>query len=254
MKNGFREKLLALNPLTCLYLCACILIEVIVFNNLISSLSCFCLMILISALAGKGIKYFSGVLKPMIVLIAMIFVLQSLMYQGSSEILWQWRFISIKKAGVLYAAKISAMLLNISGSFALLFALTDIKKLVVVFEELGLRPKASYVVLSTFQIIPEMSKRLKLIMDAQSTRGVETDGNIFIRTKAFMPILIPLVISSIVSLEERALMLEARAFSAVATKTRLIEIPDSDMDRLLRKVFVFIPALTLIGRIALWLL
>lgn len=254
MKNGFREKLLGLNPITSLYLCVCILAEVIVFNNLISSLAGFCLMILLSAMAGQSKKYLAGVLKPMSVLILMIFLLQALMYQGNSEILWHWRFISVKKAGVIYASELSAMLLNISGAFALLVTLTNIKKLVLVFEERGFNPKASYVVLSTFQIIPEMSKKLKVIMDAQRTRGVETDGNILIRIKAFLPILIPLVISSIVSLEERALMLEARAFTMDVKKTRLTEILDTKTDRLLRIIFVSIPALTLIGRIAIWLL
>lgn len=254
MKSVFREKLLGLHPITVIYLCACILVEVIVFNNLISSLAGFCMMTVIAATVGKGKKYLTDILKPLSVLIAMIFILQALMYQGNSEILWHWGIIFVKKAGLIYAADLSAMLLNISGAFALIFTLTDIKRIVFVLEERGLSPKASYVVLSTFQIIPEMSKKLKVIMDAQRTRGVETEGNIFIRTKAFLPILIPLVISSIVSLEERALMLEARAFTMEIKKTRLTEIRDSKTDKLLRTVFVSLPILTLMGRIAIWVL
>jgi len=253
MKQSIREVVLGFNPLTYLLFITCILIVVIFVNNIAFSLSCFGSMVLISMMAGKSKKYLTTILKSMVVLILLIFLLQSLMYQGDSAILWQWKFISVKTAGLLYAANISTTLLDISGAFLLLFILTDVKKLVLVLEEHGMSPKAAYVVLSTFQIIPEMSKKSKVIMDAQRSRGVETEGNLLVRAKAFFPMLIPLVLSSIISIEEKALMLEARAFSFNVKKTHLTVIRDTKYDKLLRKFFVASIAVVIVGRIVLWI-
>jgi cobalt/nickel transport system permease protein/energy-coupling factor transport system permease protein len=211
-------------------------------------------MVIVSVIVGKSTKYLLTILKTMFALILLIFLLQSLMYQGNSEILWHMKFISVKKAGLLYAVNLSTMLLDISGTFILLFLLTDIKKIMLVLEEHGLSPKAAYVVISTLQIIPEMRKKLMVIMDAQRSRGVETEGNLFIRATAFFPILIPLVISSIISIEERALMLEARAFSLSVKKTHLAVTSDTKYDKALRNILIIVVTLVIIGRIVTWIL
>jgi len=252
--RGLRNFVLGLYPFTCLLFCACVLAAVIIVNNILFSLASFGLMVLIAAIAGKANKYLSAMLKTMFALILLMFLLQAFMYQGNSEILWQWKFISIKEAGVLHATHLSTTLLDISGSFALLFLLTDMKKLMRVFEEHGMPPKAAYVVLSTLQIIPEMSKRSKVIMDAQRSRGVETEGNLVIRTKAFLPMFIPLVLSSIISIEERALMLEARGFSYDIKKTYLSIPHDTKPDKMLRNIIVLITIGIVVARIALWIL
>ena len=95
---------------------------------------------------------------------------------------------------------------------------------------MGLHPKVTYVIMSTLQLIPEMKKEAGVISDAQKTRGVETEGNIFVRAKAFVPVLIPLVLSSIAKTEERAITLESRAFSSGAKKTRLYNIKKTKND------------------------
>lgn len=254
MKHSVRELVLGFNPLTYLSFSLCILIMVIFVNTIAFSLVCFGLMLLITIIIGTFKKYLMTILKTMFVLILLMFLLQSLMYQGNSEIIWQWKFISIKKEGLLYATSISTTLLDISGTFLLLFMLTDVKKLVLVLEEHGLSPKAAYVVLSTLLIIPEMSKKSKVIMDAQRSRGVETEGNLFVRAKAFFPVLIPLVLSSIISIEERALMLEARAFSFEVKKTHLTVISDTKYDKLLRKIFLVVMLIIFVRRIVLWIL
>jgi energy-coupling factor transporter transmembrane protein EcfT len=101
------------------------------------------------------------------------------------------------------------------------------------------------------QIIPEMSKQAATIMDAQKTRGVETEGNVLVRAKAFLPSLGPLVLSSLSSTEERAITLEARAFSAPVKKTHMFELPKTQRDKAIECGLIFLLILLVAGRLLL---
>ena len=114
-------------------------------------------------------------------------------------------------------------------------------------------PSATYVIMSTVNIIPQMSKKMTVIMDAQRSRGVETESNMFVRAKAFFPTIGPLILNSIVSAEERAITLEARAFSVSGKKTRLHTVADTGTDRALRVVFMIMLAAAVGGRIITWI-
>lgn len=62
---------------------------------------------------------------------------------------------------------------------------------------------------------------MTVIMDSQRARGVETQGNIFVRAKALIPSLVPLVVSAFMSSEERALALESKGFEYECEKPHL---------------------------------
>lgn len=210
-------------------------------------------MVIIASVAGKGKQYLLTILKGLLILVISMFLLQTFLYQGHSQILWQWRFISIKTEGLIYAARLSSTLLDISASFLLIFELTDLRRMMRVFETHGMSPKAAYVVISSFQILPEMNKKSKVIMDAQRSRGVETEGNLFVRAKAFLPMFLPLVLSSIISIEERALMLEARAFSSDVPRTYLTIPEDRRRDKVLRIILVTATAIVILIRVIQWI-
>lgn len=91
-------------------------------------------------------------------------------------------------------------------------------------------------------------------MNAQKARGVETEGNIIVRAKVFIPTIIPLVLSSIAGTEERALTLEARGFSSKIKPTHLedIEKTPADTTAIVLITILFIAAIA--GRIMLWVI
>ena len=45
-------------------------------------------------------------------------------------------------------------------------------------------PSATYVLVSTTNIIPQMSKKMNAILEAQKSRGIETDSNIIVKGEA----------------------------------------------------------------------
>ena len=63
---------------------------------------------------------------------------------------------------------------------------TSPQELVDELEKSGFSPKLGYVINSVFQILPQMMAAKDTIADAQRSRGMETEGNLMVRMKAFL--------------------------------------------------------------------
>ncbi|GAA0485786.1 energy-coupling factor transporter transmembrane component T [Salinibacillus aidingensis] len=209
------------------------------------------LCILIAFFAGKAKELVNLVVKGLLVLVLFIFIIQSVIAPGE-EIFWSWGIISIKQEGVMRSLSLTSKIIAIASAFLLFFRITPVKDISQALERIGMSPKFSYAIIATFQFIPEISNRSKVIMEAQKSRGVETEGNLLTRAKAFIPVLGPLVLSSITSTEERAIALETRAFSAIGKKTSLNELTKRRIDYIIQVAMVILLTILLIGRIWLW--
>ena len=193
------------------------------------SYSIFFVCALIALISGKLKGYLLITVNSLGILIFFMFLIQAVLIP-SGEILYKIGFINVYKDGFYQALNFSSKLVAFTSAFILFFRVTTVKDFILSLENMGLHPKVTYVIMSTLQMIPEMKKEAGVISDAQKTRGVETEGNIFVRAKAFVPVLIPLVLSSIAKTEERAITLESRAFSSGAKKTRLYNIKKTKND------------------------
>ena len=74
------------------------------------------------------------------------------------------------------------------------------------------------------QAITDLGESSKVIMDSQKARGIETEGGLISRMKAFIPIIGPLVLGAISNTEEKSIAMDARAFSAPVKHTFLREL------------------------------
>ncbi|TQR21649.1 energy-coupling factor transporter transmembrane component T family protein [Psychrobacillus vulpis] len=236
MKQNF---LLQLHPLTKFYFSLFILVAVLIVPGYIFSFAVFPILVLIAILAGVTKEFLSIVLKALLSVLVIVFIMQMFFYPGD-EVLWKAGIFSITQEGLDYGLLLTSRILAIGAVFILFFRMTEVRDFVKSLEDKGLPPMGAYVVLSTLQIIPEMRRQANTIMEAQKTRGVETEGSLFVRAKAFIPTLTPLILSSIASTEERAITLESRAFSAPVKKTSLHQLTKNSADRILPIVYVVI--------------
>lgn len=195
------------------------------------------LTILIAILAGKATNVLNLVIKGLVPIATLIFLLQIFFYPGDT-ILWSFWIFSIKMEGINFSLLLISRILALGSAFILYFAITPIKDFVYSLEKLGVPAKATYVILSTLSIIPEMRKTSSTIMDAQRSRGVETEGNLKVRAKAFLPTLSPLILSSISSTEEKVITLEARAFTVKGRKTNLHHLDKTKNDTMVRILLI----------------
>jgi energy-coupling factor transport system permease protein len=182
-----------------------------------------------------------------------IMVVQTFIVSGGKT-LWMWHFIAIREKGLQTGLSLCFLILNIAGIFVWLFQSTSTKEITRCLEDTKMSFKVAYIFASTLEMIKVFSSKSKIILDAQRARGVETEGNLKIRMKAFFPTLVPLILGGIIGSEERVLTLEARGFSMKGNRTHLFNLEKSGYEKGILAISIIITILILAGRIYLWIM
>ncbi|WP_217587503.1 energy-coupling factor transporter transmembrane component T [Lentibacillus saliphilus] len=245
-----QNPILSLHPLTKFYFALFITVSVIIVPNYIFAYAWFPVLMIIAAVAKVAKPFISFILKTLMILLVIVFLMQLFFYPGE-DVIGSWWIFDLTHEGLMHGLSLTSRILAIGSAFILFFRIVDVKDFVKALEDIGMPPTGAYIVLSTLQIIPEMRRQSNTIMEAQKTRGVETDGSLIVRAKAFFPTLTPLILSSIASTEERAITLESRAFSAPGKKTSLHKLTKRPIDRVLPWVYIGIIIGLIIWRVFL---
>ncbi|RBP97915.1 cobalt ABC transporter [Bifidobacterium aemilianum] len=142
----------------------------------------------------------------------MLLFIQGCYSPKNRVIIASWGFLHLGLEGTLYAAKIVSTLLVFLGAFYIVNKTTYTGRLVAALSGIGLPAKIGYLVLASLNVVPQMEHRIKVIRQAQSARGLETGGGLISRIKAYLPLLGPVVLSSLTDSQERGMTLETRGF------------------------------------------
>jgi energy-coupling factor transporter transmembrane protein EcfT len=158
---------------------------------------------------------------------------------------WTWY-----KEAFIDGLNTTTFIMGFSGWFTVYFATTPMHDLMYTLEQKGMSHESSFIMLSSMQNIIDLRAASITILESQKARGIETDGNIFVRAKAFFPTLGPLILSAIASTEEKAIAMDARAFSVNRHHTFLREIaPMTSKEKWLVAAVWAFSAATLVYRI-----
>lgn len=179
-----------------------------------------------------------------------IFLIHGLFNQNNQPPLFQVGPLHFYQEGLLYAFRIGLNVLNMLFSFAILVLSTKPSELVEELEKRGFSRHIGYIILSVFQIVPQMMSTMSTITDAQRSRGMETEGNLRTRAKAFLPLISPVVMSALINTRERAVALEVRGFAAKQKKTYLAERTPHRGDKPITIILLALIVLTAVWRIA----
>src|SRR5436190_16089417 len=95
-----------------------------------------------------------------------------------------------------------------------------------------------------------MAARTTAILDAQRSRGLETQRGIM-KVRAIVPLVGPLIVGALVDVEERAMALESRAYTAPGPKTSLRQLVDTPSQRIVRLFMLLALVALFVGRVAL---
>ena len=183
-------------------------------------------------------------------MILVIFLVQGLFYHANAQVLFRIGALTFYEEGVLYASRISFNILNMLFSFAVFVLTTSIPEFVDELEKSGFSPKFAYVITSVFQIVPQMMKTKDTIVDAQRSRGMETEGKLLTRVKAFLPLISPVVMSALINTRERAIALEVRGFGRKNKKTVLSDRKKRPIDIALGVLQILLIAAVIVWRVA----
>lgn len=240
-----------LHPVVKIYGIFCLGISALVYPSPILSYILVIFLFVVAALAKllKGFsKFVIGFAIPITVMLLFIHGLYS---SRNVTYIADLGFARLGLEGTMYAIKIVGGLLVFLGSFYITTTTTYPGKLVTALVDAGMNPKAGYLILASLNVVPQMQRRMTIIREAQMARGVEVDGNLFTRAIAFVPLIGPLVMSSLVDVQERSMTLETRGFGAKGVRpTSYVEAVQTPVDRLLQRLLVVFLAVTVITSIA----
>ena len=204
---------------------------------------------LILLLSGKIIKRVLPLVGFSFTLIVVIFLIQGLFNHNNETVLFSIGWINFYKEGMLFATRIGGNILNMLLAFGVFVLTTSPQELVDELEKSGFSPQFGYVINSVFQILPQMMATKDTITDAQRSRGMETDGNLLVRMKAFLPLISPVVMSSLINTRERAIALDVRGFGRKQKKTWLYDRPKYKWDPVARIILAALMIITIVWRV-----
>jgi energy-coupling factor transport system permease protein len=211
----------------------------------------FLLVILPLAALGQVLpNLLSTALKIALPFAISVFLIQGLFWTGGTPVV-ELGPLSLKSEGLWFALQSAGRVLAVVSSFLLLSLTTRPDALMIALDQRGAPKTLTYIVLATMQIAPRFQAKARTILDAQRARGLETEGGLARRIAALLPLVVPLALGSIIDIEERAMALDARAFSRPGHKTSLLALPDSTGQRIGRWLLVA----AMIGAVAvgIWL-
>ncbi len=150
-----------------------------------------------------------------------VFIIQGLVNPANATPVLRLGPLVFYREGLLFALGIAVRLLDLLASVVILILATRPPDLIDALVRRGFSPKFGYVMNSVLQTIPAMANATSTILDAQRARGMETEGRLGTRLRAYTALMGPLVTSSLIATQERAMALEVRAFNAKGARTFL---------------------------------
>ncbi len=196
---------------------------------------CALFSLIIMVLTRIPIKMYFKTLKAIWVVLLLTAVLNVFYISGNGEPLFKWKFISIYPEGIERAVFIAIrIILMLIISSALTYTtspteLTDaIERLLSPLKLIGLGNAVHVFAMMmsiALRFIPTLIEETDKIMSAQKARGADMDsGGLIKRVKALLPIMIPLLFSSVRRAYDLAIAMECRCYNGGNGRTKMKQL------------------------------
>ena len=226
-----------LNPLTKLNVCFALALSALVMTDYRYGIPLCLGICVLAAFSGKFKEFITLFGRLSFIIIVFVTLIRQIgMRTGNvtpfiNVFGWQWYLESFIKGW-----NTITFILGFSGSLILFFTTTPMRDLMYAFEQRGVSHENSFIMLASMQNIIDLRKASVVILESQKSRGIETDGNVLVRARAFFPTLGPLILAAIASTEQKAIAMDARAFSVNRKHTFLRELAPAGLNE---KIIVY---------------
>jgi energy-coupling factor transport system permease protein len=160
--------------------------------------------------------------------------LVSVFTRAGETVLFQIGPFDATLEGVDFAAQVILRLFVLAMALALFGLTTEPRAFVVDLERRGIGPRLAFAAAATLEAIPLMLERAFAIQASQRARGLDTEGSLRSRIRGVMPLVGPVILSSLTEVEERSLALEVRAFGRPGRRNLLWWLKDTPRQRFAR--------------------
>lgn len=165
------------------------------------------------------------------VIVLLIFTaLLNIFFTKNGNVLFSWWIFTITDQGLIYASKMLLRLIYLVIGSSILTLTTTPVDLTHAIEHLLSPLKVikfpvhdiALIMSLTLSFIPSLIDETDRIIRAQKARGADFDtGNLFQRAKAFVPILIPLLVGGFRRAEELANAMNSRCYEGATNRTQM---------------------------------
>lgn len=138
---------------------------------------------------------------------------------AADPVMFQIFGISYYGTGFAYASRFYMNVAPLMCALFLIFLSIDMTDLGVTICQAGISYTAMFTFIDSFQVITLLKKDMEQIQDAQRARGLQTEGNLIQRFKAFVPIMVPVVANSIIKVQDQAIAMDTKGFNSQCKKT-----------------------------------
>jgi len=170
--------------------------------------------------------------------IAISVVLVSVFTRAGTTVLFSIGPFDATAEGVDFALQTLVRLFAISTSIGLFIMTTDPRAFVFDLERRGVSPRVAFIAVATIEAVPTLVDRAGVISESQRARGLDTEGSVRARLRGLLPLIGPVIITSLTDVEERSLALESRAFSRPGRRHLLWAMPDTSWERVVRWILL----------------
>lgn len=217
-----------LDPRTKLILTVLFMMALFLLNSIYALLTALVFVLVCFKLANISFKYAFKGIKPILYIIIFTTILN--IFFTSGTVIFTWSFISITKEGITSAILVALRVFTLISSASIMtytttpIMLTDsieklfnpLKKIKVPVHEMAMMMTIS------LRFIPTLIDETDKIMKAQASRGADIGtGNIIERAKSFIPILVPLFVSSFKRADDLAIAMESRCYKGGEGRTSM---------------------------------
>lgn len=232
-----------------LVLMLCGITFVFIAGNYFSMALITAFTIFIMLLTGISLFKYIKSIKAVIMIVLFTAILN--LFYGSGEPIFKWGFMEITEAGINNAVFVAARVILIvlmSGVLTFTTSPTDLtdglERIMKPLKIFHIKVHEIAMMMSiALRFIPTLFDEFNKISNAQKSRGADLEsGNFITRIKAFVPILIPLFISSFRRANDLATAMECRCYNSGDGRTRMkvLKIKPRDIIALSVSVLVFV--------------
>lgn len=195
-----------LDPRTTLYMAICFSILGMLFLDIVPLLLVLATMLPFLALA-RSLRQWAKSLRGLAILAVFILVINTF-------------FLTLS-----FAISTVLRLVVLMTAFSLFFLTVHPDDFALALIKLRIPYDFAFAFSMAFRYVPTIATETETIRDAQMSRGLELErGNLLQKVRNYLPILIPIIVSSIRRALQVAESLESRAFGSTKARTSLYEL------------------------------
>lgn len=196
-----------------------VFVGVLLFRNPLWQLPSAAL-VLIQLIVSRSWKNLYRIRFVLLVMSISSLILWNFFSSGTTPLFWVFEVESM-----YYAINRTMTILMIVSMGVVLISTTRNEELILGMIKMGLPYRVGFAISTSLRLVPTVGSSLVTISQAQRSRGLDLEtGNIIQRLKKFLPLLVPVFISSIRNTNIFGMALESRGFGARSDRTNYLQM------------------------------